>query len=63
MNQGVTAKPRIRLNQGWYVVSRVPVRWVRLSPESQDKFRKAHAFVTRENNKRHRAGLTQPSQA
>lgn len=58
--EGVTAKPRIRLNQGWYRVSKIPVRWVKLSEESKGWYRKAHAFVTRKNNERHRTGLTQP---
>lgn len=53
MSDGVEAKPHIRKdNQGWWRVSKVPVKWAKLSLESQRRFQRAHKFVTRENAKR-----------
>jgi hypothetical protein len=49
MNQGVEAKPHLRLKSGYWRVSAVPVKWNRLSLGSQRRFKKAHDFATRKN--------------
>ncbi len=48
---GVDAKPHLRLIFGFWRVSAVPVKWHRLSAQSQSRFRKAHEFATRQNSK------------
>jgi hypothetical protein len=53
MSNGVEAKPHLRKDQqGWWRVSKVPVKWARLSTESRQRFQQAHKFATRENSKR-----------
>lgn len=48
----VTAKPHLRKSQGYWRVSATPVKWAKLSTESQSLFRRAHIFVNRKNNER-----------
>lgn len=51
MSSGVDAKPHIRFIFGYWRVSAVPVKWSRLSEESQSRFSKAHKAVSRENDR------------
>lgn len=48
--KGVDAKPHIRFIMGYWRVSAVPVKWVRLSRESQERFRRAHDVIAKINN-------------
>lgn len=43
------AKPRIRKLHGYWRVSAVPVKWLRLRPCEKRRWVKAHEFVTRMN--------------
>jgi hypothetical protein len=48
----VGIKPHIRKIFGYWRVSAVPVKWNRLSPEVQRRFKKAHDFIDRLNSRK-----------
>lgn len=47
----VEAKPHLRLIFGYWRVTAVPVKWHKLSKQSQERYRQAHAVVAKENAK------------
>lgn len=47
----VNAKPHLRKIFGYWRVSAVPVKWNRLSLESQRRYKRAHDFVTQMNSR------------
>jgi len=49
--KGVEAKPHLRFIFGYWRVSAVPVKWHKLTPQTQDRFRRAHEAVGKENAK------------
>lgn len=48
-------KPHLRKISGYWRVSRVPLKWNKLSPEVKSRWRRAHAFVERKNREEPRA--------